>query len=422
MTERSRLDRSLIEVVAGPGLARLWRAARRRLEGNGGVLSGSPLVLRAIDEIEADALGGLLARSVRPGTDLRVGLERLDEALRASSIEAGLVPVLTALGGPLRDRPAERRAAAAEVESRWARAGSHPAVVGHAGLAAWLERLARTGLVARLAPADQDRLLDRALAVLAGLPADGEPLAQFAARHTGDAHGLDRGQPVGTVVANALAHLAGEPGDPPDAAAWRRRWAGMGVVCDDLSCDVLALNLPVAVKASGRLADWLRASAAAGDPVRLTLRQLADLPDLDPGAVPVFVCENPAVVAAAADRLGAASAPVVCTSGIPDTAVTHLLGHLARAGADLRVHADFDWAGVRIAGTVITRHGAIPWRMRASDYAAAVASSSAPLVGAPALTPWDIALAEALSAGGVAVDEELVLGDLLADLVQGARV
>jgi hypothetical protein len=83
---------------------------------------------------------------------------------------------------------------------------------------------------------------------------------------------------------------------------------------------------------------------------------------------------------------------------------------------------DFDWAGLRIAGAVIARCGAVPWRFGAVDYEAAVGSFAGPsdalprLGGAPAASPWDPALAAAMAARGVAVHEETVIATLLADL------
>lgn len=74
--------------------------------------------------------------------------------------------------------------------------------------------------------------------------------------------------------------------------------------------------------------------------------------------VDVRICENPVVVAAAADALGPACPALVCTGGQPSAAVLVLvlvlLRSLTRAGARLSHHGDFDWGGVRI-GTSCTR-------------------------------------------------------------------
>jgi uncharacterized protein (TIGR02679 family) len=79
----------------------------------------------------------------------------------------------------------------------------------------------------------------------------------------------------------------------------------------------------------------LRLHADAAEPYRLTTRQLLREPPRLASSATVYVCENPTVVAAAANRLGAACAPLVCLEGQPRTAARVLLGLLAGAGARL---------------------------------------------------------------------------------------
>jgi uncharacterized protein (TIGR02679 family) len=118
----------------------------------------------------------------------------------------------------------------------------------------------------------------------------------------------------------------------PTAAAGRRALLReVGVDRDPLSSDVLVLGLRP--EGSARLARHLRESAEDGEPRRITLRELGG-PSL--GVVPgttVFVCENPAVVAAAATSLGQQSAAIVCLEGVPSTAATQLLEALHQSGA-----------------------------------------------------------------------------------------
>lgn len=83
---------------------------------------------------------------------------------------------------------------------------------------------------------------------------------------------------------------------------------------------------------------------------------------------PVYVCENPAVVAAAAERLSAGCAPLVCVEGQPKAAAHRLLGQLVEAGARLLYHGDFDWPGLAIANQLFNRHGATAWRFQAAGY------------------------------------------------------
>ncbi len=125
------------------------------------------------------------------------------------------------------------------------------------GLAGWLDHVRTTGVDRRLAGADGIAAVRAALDVVAVLDDDdgSHRLAVLAADVVGDTHGLDRGRPAGTLVVHALGWLRSEA-FPHDAADWRRAWAEAGVACDDLSCDVLVLNLPGFPK----------------EPLRLTLR------------------------------------------------------------------------------------------------------------------------------------------------------
>jgi uncharacterized protein (TIGR02679 family) len=326
VTGWASVDPEVAELLAGPDLDKLWRAARRRLEANGLTLYGTPLVLKGLTRDEADAVAGLLG-ILRPRREVRVRLDALDLVLRTSSAGHGLIDVLTALGGPLHDRRAEKEATAGRRAATWAGLGAHPAVVADPRLADWLTSLRGSGLAARLAGADGvEHLVGRALDVAVRLPADGIGLAVLAAETTGDAHGLDRGRPTGTLVLHALGSLADER-PPQDAGEWRAAWQAAGVVCDDLSCHVLVMNLhprPSTELIAGMVGDH----AGFGEPVRLTLRQVS-MGELEPESpATIFCCENPAVVAAAADRLGEAAATLVCLEGVPSTAGLVLLERL----------------------------------------------------------------------------------------------
>lgn len=78
----------------------------------------------------------------------------------------------------------------------------------------------------------------------------------------------------------------------------------------------------------------------------------------------MLVCENPSVVEAAADRLGAPCPPLVCLYGRPSVAAWAVLDAVAAAGGVLRVSTDRDAAGNQIAAEVLARFGAervVPW-------------------------------------------------------------
>jgi hypothetical protein len=112
----------------------------------------------------------------------------------------------------------------------------------------------------------------------------------------------------------------------------RSVWARAGILVNELACPALFLNLPTR---------W-GACLAAVD------------------GRPVYVCENSNIVAIAADRLGSHCARLICTDGMLAAAQRALLTQLARAGARLLYHGDFDWPGLCVATVVIRSCGAEP--------------------------------------------------------------
>jgi uncharacterized protein (TIGR02679 family) len=133
----------------------------------------------------------------------------------------------------------------------------------------------------------------------------------------------------------------------------------------------------------------------------------------------VYVTENPAIVAAAADQLTDRSPTMVCLDGIPSTAALMVLDGLVGAGWAVLYHGDFDWRGLAIAGVLARKlPAAKPWRFRAPDYRRALARGlgTVALSGRMTSSPWDGELALAMREAGVAVYEEQVVSDLLADM------
>jgi uncharacterized protein (TIGR02679 family) len=338
-----------------------------------------------------------------------VAVARLDEAVRRGC-GLGARELIERLHGPLRDRPAERAAFAAERAELWADLDGHPLVTALPALGGWVDGMRRGGLIGGSVTATAQHCR-AALAVLSELPAGGAPLPVLAERVLGDPHALDEGTRLASTVLRALAALHDEP-PPVDAAGRRDLWALHGVTGDELSPTVLVAGF--VPPGSNPLATTLRAWAIAGQAVVVTLAQLRSAPEL-PGVATAHVVENPSVLAMAVRRFGPACPPLVCTAGWPNTAVVTLLRGLKAAGATLRYHGDFDGEGLRIAAYVIDRTGATPWRMSTTDYLEAI-TGQGPLPGRLTDVPWDPHLAAALAEHGVAVPEERVAPVLLDDL------
>ena len=66
----------------------------------------------------------------------------------------------------------------------------------------------------------------------------------------------------------------------------------------------------------------------------------------------VYVCENPAVVIAAADEHGGRSRSLVCTNGRPSGATRRLLTRLSDSGTRLYLRADDDPTGQDIVASL----------------------------------------------------------------------
>ncbi len=405
------IDRRRLRAVLGiPELAWLVERLRRRVE-SGRALTGS-VSLRDPTPAQRRAVDRLLGRPPSRGGVLHVRLGQLEDLLRHAELCGGLRAAVEVLAGPLVDRRAEREARERgwqQVMVRAEAADPRPQVVE------WLrERRTRT-LLRRYSgrdPAVGEVLLARALAVAGRLPARGVPLAELAAELSGDSHALDAGRPLGTLVVALAARLGGAHGWR-GAEGRREAWESVGVLKDDVSASVLVHGLTAA--GTSLVDRTLAAHAEAGEPCRLTTGQLLRHPPRFAGLGTVHVCENPAVVSAAARRLGSACAPLVCVDGQPTIAVHSLLARLAAAGAHLVYHGDFDWTGLKIAARLMARHAARPWRFGAADYLAAAGGVA--LSGEPVEAPWDADLAPAMRQRGLAVHEEQVLDPLLADLV-----
>jgi uncharacterized protein (TIGR02679 family) len=402
----------LQRLLGGPEIAWLVERIRGRLE-RGEPVDGTVTLVGAT-HAERRAATRLLGHGVGRGTSLRVPLPEVAAALRRAGAAPSLQAAVEALTGPVRDLAAERAEEIQRWEDMLVPARTSP-LAGLAWYRAWLEEITRDGTVTRLIRQGHGAVLAQAPAVLERIPGGPEPsgvmLGDLAMAAAGDPAALSQGQ-LPALVLRALAARE-EVAVPGDAQAARSLWTAAGVVGDDLVSQVLVLNVRAGGEPLGR---WLTESAIAGQPFRLTLRQLLAMP-VRPTAVDVFTCSSPAVLRAAADQLGPACPPLVCTEGEPSVACARLLQAAVQGGSTIRWHADFSWAGLRATAAAIRRLRAEPWLMGALDYQAGLAAGAAePLSGPPEASPWDDRLADLMRNAGRAITEERMLPSLLADL------
>jgi uncharacterized protein (TIGR02679 family) len=412
------LDRRRERALRDPALARVWASARAKVEAKGGVVG--TVRLPALSGAEALALDGLwnprARRRPRRDQPFALPLRDLDASLR-EAVGLGLVDVLALLGAPLELAPLRRAQQHAAVEAARRETCAHPLCLREPAVAGWAQREWASGTLARTARGRERELLLAALELGMRLPADPpvERTRLAAEALQGDPHALDDDQPLARLVLRQLAARAGSA--LPEGAGERRElWRRFGVLVDALSADALVLALRP--RGDGPLARALHALHPGH--ARITLAQLQREPLTFPREQDVFLCENPAVIAAA-ERLPAPP-PMVCTGGWPTSAVCALLDRLRDAGARLRHHGDFDWEGVRISAWLAERYGVRPWRYDATTYRRDVAAHAArarPLQGRPGA--GDRELLAAMAEVGRELHEEAVLDDLLADLREAGR-
>jgi uncharacterized protein (TIGR02679 family) len=404
-------DQRLQRLLGGDDLAGLRARMRRHFERAKPDVPFGILRLAEIAAHEYRVLASLLGRRVRPASSIQVDIATIDAALSRAGIAPSLKAALELLDGPIKNLATTR----AEAFSRW---DSVVQGARHPDLARLLQTGQGLGLLKRLARQDSAvaaRVRDRTDLILHSLPVTGKPRAQVAAEVLGDAHGLDSGQQVATLVLAVLRHSAPKSANAPEIDLLeeerdRAVWARAGVLVNELARPALFLNIPI--KGDKPFA------APAGEPGYASLRALLRSPPVlaVAGSI-VYVCENANFLAIAADQLGPHCSPLVCTDGMPAAAQRTLLTQLATAGATLLYHGDFDWPGLHIANFVIRSFRAQPWHFCAGDYLAhAINPSGQSLTGKPTAASWDASLAPTMKARGLAIPEEAIAATLLHDL------
>lgn len=412
-----RLQRLLGELP----LAALRQRLRRRFELLDEKETLSSIHLNNLNPVEYSALCQLTGRPSRIARSMTLDITDLDARLRAAGLAASLQDALEQLDGPIVAKARLRRT----LSEQWSALTTSASAESSPILRAWLQNSATsTPLLKRLGsnPARAQQLLAATDIVLRRLPVEGLPRSQLAAETLGDAHALDTGRPVATLVLSAWRlhermnglqedETAAETGGGAEERL-REVWSRAGVLVNELARPALFLNLPVVPDVPRT---WL-----PGGPAYLSLRQLVRKPySWQVEGRNVYVCENPNIVAIVADRLGADSAPLVCTDGMPAAAQRILLDQLTSAGARLLYHGDYDWPGIGIGNYVMRTWQAVPWRFGSRDYLEAVmVAPTRPrdldINGVEAL--WDKELHTAMDNQGLAIPEEAVFCTLLDDL------
>ena len=323
-------------ITDDPRLSRLWRAAHRRIERTGGRVDGVTVTISEPSDDERTAIDRMLGRRSR-GRDLVVRLGDVDLALRR--VGGSLLDTVEAAVGPVRDLAAAQATETATADALWTGLAGHPAVVPHPALADWLEAQRSAGRWRQLDdPALRLRQVLDVVAVLPSMTPIGR--SRLASDVVGHAHALDDRAVVGRLVLRALAHLAGLD-HPSTAAARRALWSRFGVAADETSSTVLTVGLrPVPI---GPLTESVVRWSDSNIPMVLPLTAIEAEQWRVAEGTPIWSCENPSVLIAAAGR----DIAMVCVEGQLSVAGERLLSSLVSSGAQVRYHGDFGCGGDR---------------------------------------------------------------------------
>jgi uncharacterized protein (TIGR02679 family) len=421
----SSTDPRLQRLLGGDHFALLRKRLRQRFERAPLDAVVESFRIDKLSREEHAALASLLGRPLRYAGSLQVDVHLVDAAFQNAGIATSLRDALERLDGPIANLATTRLT----LQTLWS---DVLGACANRELIGLLRAPAGIGLLKRLSrqsPPAALQLCHRVEAALQRLPASGITRSQLAAEVLGDAHALDSGQPTATLVLAVWRQViartdnknddvdpAGNGEPEPDGGSERDRdrdrdlWAKAGVLVNELARPALFLNLPQ------RDAE----NRGQGEPVYASLRSLLrSPPPWNVADRKVYVCENPNLVAIAADRWGSDCAPLVCTDGMPAAAQRCLLSQLAKARAQLWYHGDFDWPGIRIGNHVMREHGAQSWRFGVVDYEAAVDRTSAlgqALTGKAARALWDEGLMAAMQRHRLSIAEEALAASLLEDL------
>ena len=193
-------DNRLARLLGGEPLAPLRLRLRQRLERASSELEAQSFRIGRVSATEHAALAALQGRPARFTASMRVDVALIDTVLRQAGVAVSLRAALEQLDGHIVDRAAARAAGQAQWRDVLIRC-KHPALVS------LLQTPLGVGLLKRLSGQDHAAAahsLGAAEAVLDRLPAPGVTRAQLAANLLGDAHALDTGRGVATLVLAVL--------------------------------------------------------------------------------------------------------------------------------------------------------------------------------------------------------------------------
>ena len=455
----------ILKYFSQPGFRRLFQGIRRKYQSLGRM--GGKVQLRNLTPEEQEFLSGFFGRNLARQSGLTADVAEVDRIILESRFGIGLEELL-----PLyfREELRSNQEVAREQGEQWERffSGIEP-LAFREKTREWLQVL-KTGKESgyrtflSLYQEDRDeaaRALRTCVRALDELPAiTGERCRRtvFAARLTGNPHGLDRGTWLGRLLysgmlyvlginqadgreaqiqeaschrAGQMLHQAGQmrAASLYQAEKMRAVFRQAGLEEDDLSSNVIVAGLRA--KAGDPRAGLFESAGESRSPLILPLRFFEQKTVWFPFEA-VYVVENPTVLSAVLDAWEGPGCwanqdrlccpPIICPSGQPSVAALRLLDELAAGGTKVCYSGDFDGKGLEIGVGLWNRYkeAFVPWLFDTEVYGGAPAGTELSeeqrkRIGSLEI-PWDQGLPEAILQRGYVVYQEVLVEEMVREL------
>ena len=347
-----------------PVYRKVFQKVRAKYESLGHM--GGKVTLTNLSQEEKRQLGGFLQKDYTENRTITVSVERLEKCLKESRFsEVTLKNLLeTYFGQKLTVKKEEREK---EAEKRRIFFENLLEMYEHTYMGEWLENTLKEKRKGydlifqqyRENPVNLQELVKNishaAEEIFRNSCKNKMLLPVFAAKTTGNPHYFDAGTTAEKILLYILEFYFPQEKicEMLEVEQKNQIFYKAGILKDDLSNDVLAFGIR-GWKDDGTLHEGIDGFFRAGEPVRLTLRTLGKIKNMEAVEKNIYLLENPAAFSVFTEKNSDCAA--VCVNGQPRLSVLLLLDMLKESHRFF-YNGDFDPEGLLIAQSLKERYG-----------------------------------------------------------------
>lgn len=347
-----------------PVYRKVFQKVRAKYESLGHM--GGKVTLTNLSQEEKRQLGGFLQKDYTENRTITVSVERLEKCLKESRFsEVTLENLLeTYFGQKLTVKKEEREK---EAEKRRIFFENLLEMYEHTYMGEWLENTLKEKRKGydlifqqyRENPVNLQELVKNishaAEEIFRNFCKNKMLLPVFAAKTTGNPHYFDAGTTAEKILLYILEFYFPQEKicEMLEVEQKNQIFYKAGILKDDLSNDVLAFGIR-GWKDDGTLHEGIDGFFRAGEPVRLTLRTLGKIKNMEAVEKNIYLLENPAAFSVFTEKNSDCAA--VCVNGQPRLSVLLLLDMLKESHRFF-YNGDFDPEGLLIAQSLKERYG-----------------------------------------------------------------